>query len=114
METPELQQQFFNYLKNELPSHLSLVDELCDLLDLSTDSVYRRIRGEKPVTLLELKKLCEHYHISLDQVLLLKNDSVVFHAPEINKESLDFTEYLEGLLVNIKYFNSFKNKRILY
>src|SRR5882724_9475025 len=113
METPELQQQFFNYLKNQLPSHLSLVDELCDLLELSTDSVYRRIRGEKPVTLMELKKLCEHYHISLDQVLLLQNDSFVFHAPEINKENIDFTENLEGLLCYIKFFISFKNKRIL-
>lgn len=114
MEAPELQQQFFNYLKHEFPSHLSLVDELCDLLDLSADSVYRRIRGEKPVTLMELKKLCEHYHISLDQVLLLQNDSVVFHAPEINDEILDFTVYLEGLLANIKNFNSFTNKRLLY
>jgi len=114
METPELQQQFFNHLKNQLPSHLSLVDELCDLLDLSTDSVYRRIRGEKPVTLMELKKLCEHYRISLDQVLLLQNDSVVFHAPEINKDSVDLTGYLEGLLAYVKYFNSFKHKRILY
>jgi len=114
METPELQQQFFNHLKNQLPSHLSLVDELCELLELSTDSVYRRIRGEKPVSLMELKKLCEHYRISLDQVLLLQNDSVVFHAPEINKETIDFTGYLEGLLAYLKYFNSFKQKRILY
>lgn len=44
METPQLQQELFKHLKEKLPSHLSLVDELCDLLNLSADSVYRRIR----------------------------------------------------------------------
>ncbi|HQZ76089.1 MAG TPA: helix-turn-helix domain-containing protein, partial [Chitinophagaceae bacterium] len=72
METNHLQQQLFSHLKENLPAHLSLVDELCDLLDLSADSVYRRIRGEKPITLSELKKICEHYHLSLDQLLQLK------------------------------------------
>ncbi|MEI9809220.1 MAG: hypothetical protein WDO16_15910 [Bacteroidota bacterium] len=47
MDTNELQQQLFAYLKENIPAHLSLVDELCDLLDLGADSVYRRIRGEK-------------------------------------------------------------------
>ena len=42
METNEVQQQLFSYLKENLPPHLSVVDELCDLLDLSADSVYRR------------------------------------------------------------------------
>ncbi len=51
METIELQQQLFQHLKENLPAHLSLVDELCSLLNLSADSVYRRIRGEKPITL---------------------------------------------------------------
>ena len=78
METNELQQQLFVYLKENTPPHLSLVDELCDLLDLSNDSVYRRIRGEKPITLTELKKICEHYHVSIDQLLQLENNTILF------------------------------------
>ncbi|MEO7984730.1 MAG: helix-turn-helix domain-containing protein, partial [Bacteroidota bacterium] len=69
MENNEVQQQLFNILKENLPPHLSLVDELGSLLGLSADSVYRRIRGEKPIDLFELKKICEHYHLSLDQLL---------------------------------------------
>lgn len=114
METQHLQQQLFRHLKESLPSHLSLVDELCHLLDLSADSVYRRIRGEKPVTLIELKQICEHYHISLDQLLQLKNDSVLFQAPGIAHRSIPFADHMRGMLEQFKYFNSFKQREIYY
>src|SRR5258706_5287500 len=114
METYEIQQQFFNHLKGVLPPHLSLVDELCDLLGLSADSVYRRIRGEKPIALSELKMICEKYHISLDHVLQLQNDSVVFQAPEIDRQELSFPDYMKGIISQLKYFNSFEKKQLLY
>jgi hypothetical protein len=114
MNTIELQQQLFSHLKENLPPHLSLVDELCDLLDLSADSVYRRIRGEKPITLFELKKICEHYHLSLDQLLQLQNESVLFDAPGMNGAPGEFIDYMKGMLVQFKYFNSFKTKQIQY
>ena len=114
METSELQQQLFNHLKERLPSHLSLVDSLCDLLDLSSDSVYRRIRGEKPITLNELKKICEHYNLSLDQLLQLQNDSVLFQSPGIMEDHEDFINYMKRGLAQFKYFNSFKKAEILY
>lgn len=112
METHEVQQQLFGYLKENLPPHLSVVDELCDLLDLSTDSVYRRIRGEKPITLFELKKICEHYHLSLDQMLQLQNESVLFDAPGMNGATEEFIDYLKAMLAQFKYFTSFKTKEI--
>jgi hypothetical protein len=114
METQQLQQQLFRHLKESLPAHLSLVDELCHLLDLSADSVYRRIRGEKPVTLIELKQICEHYHISLDQLLQLKNDSVLFQAPGITHHTIPFADHMRGMLEQFKYFNSFKQREIYY
>ena len=114
MQATELQQQFFSYLKSVLPPHISMVDELTDLLNISYDSVYRRIRGEKPLALNELRNICEHYHISLDQVLQLQNDTVVFKAPDINHNGLPFEEYLKGMLAQLKYFNSFQQKKMLY
>jgi hypothetical protein len=114
METSELQQQLFSYLKEHIPPHISLVDELCDLLDLSHDSVYRRIRGEKPITLTELKSICEHYHLSIDQLLQLENDSVLFDAPGMNGKPGNFTDYMKGMLRQFKYFNSFANREMYY
>jgi len=114
MNATDLQQQLFNHLKSVLPPHISMVDELTDLLQISYDSVYRRIRGEKPLALNELRQICEHYHISLDQVLQLQNDAVVFKAPDINHNGLPFEEYLKGMHAQLKYFNSFKEKKMLY
>ncbi|MEO6219835.1 MAG: hypothetical protein ABIO81_05365 [Ginsengibacter sp.] len=57
MTDSDLQKELFISIKRALPSNISLVDAIGDLLKLSYDSVYRRIRGEKPVTLNELKIL---------------------------------------------------------
>jgi hypothetical protein len=114
MEPLTIQQQVFNNLKNALPPHLSLVDELSGLLGISPDSVYRRLRGEKPLTLQELKTICEKYHISLDQMLHLKTDAVVFHAPEIGKAPSSINDYLLGFLNQLKHINSFEQKQMLY
>jgi hypothetical protein len=114
MESTELQQQLFSYLKKNMPPHLSLVDELCELLDLGTDSVYRRIRGEKPITLSELKKVCEHFHVSIDQLLHLQNESAFFEAPGINNVPGDFVDYLKEILQKFRHFNTFRNKNIQY
>src|SRR5687768_13319789 len=109
MESNELQQQLFKHLKETIPAHVSLVDELCELLELSPDSVYRRLRGEKPVSFTELQKICLHYHLSLDHILHLSNESVLFDAPGMNNESSDFLDYLKAMLGQMKYFNTFKS-----
>jgi hypothetical protein len=114
MITTDLQQHLFQLIKASLPAHISMADELTELLNLSHDSVYRRIRGEKPLALNELKHICEHYHISLDQVLQLQNDTVVFQAPEINHKIIPFWEMLKGMLQQLKYFNSFEKRQMLY
>jgi hypothetical protein len=114
METKQLQQELFKHLKETLPPHLSLADELCNLLNLSADSAYRRIRGEKPITLNELKQICEHYHISIDQLLQLKTDSVLFRAPGITNGAGPFADYMQGMLAQFQYFNSFKQAELHY
>jgi hypothetical protein len=114
MEAIEMQQQFFNLLKNSLPSHVSMADELALKMGLSHDSVYRRIRGEKPLSMSELKMLCRQYNISMDQVLELQTNTVVFNAGDINIEDLPFGDYLRNMLAQLKYFNSFKKRSMRY
>ncbi|MBL7699210.1 MAG: hypothetical protein JNK79_13680 [Chitinophagaceae bacterium] len=113
MNSADLQQIFFSNLKNVVPANISLVDEIAEILDIGYDSVYRRIRGEKPITLGELKVLCDRYQLSLDQVLQLNNDSIVFQAPGINND-IDFNGYLTGILAEFRYFNSFGVREMFY
>lgn len=114
MEANELQQQLFAKVKSQLPPHLSLADELANLLNISSDSVYRRIRGEKQITLAELKSICTHFKISLDQLMHLQSSSVVFDAPGLNGQSGPFINYMKAMLAQFKYFNSFRETKIHY
>lgn len=110
----EMQQQLFNLLKKKLPVHISLVDELADLLNISVDSAYRRIRGEKPITFYELKVICEHYQLSVDRLLELKNDTVLFNAPGLDEPPKSFADYLKAVLNQLHSFDGFQHRQIFY
>jgi len=114
MDQPGVQQVFFQHVKANLAAHLSLVDEVADLLNISNDSAYRRIRGEKPLSFEELKSLCSHYRISLDQLFQLNNDSFLFSGPLTNKDNFGLDKYLEHLLIQLNYFNSFEHRELYY
>ena len=114
MTPGNLQRDLFAHIKNTLPSHISMVDELAALLDISYDSVYRRIRGEKPITLDELKLLCEKFNLSLDQVLQLRSNKILFTDPEAHGDVKNFKQYIGGLLLAFEQFAQFKQREMLY
>jgi hypothetical protein len=78
MNPAELQIQIIQQLKTKIPSDKSVVDELATILDVSTDSAYRRIRGEKLLTIDELHKLSIHFKLSVDQLFGLQADEFLF------------------------------------
>ena len=108
------QQLFFQHIKDILPPHLSLVDEVAERLDISNDSAYRRIRGEKAISFEELRNLCTHYRISLDQLLHLKSDTLLFEGKFIDQANFDFDGYLNDLGQLLAYTASFERKEILF
>jgi hypothetical protein len=114
MSTSELQVQIFQHIKTKLPLHLSLVDELAKVLDVSTDSAYRRIRGEKPLSLEEIYKLCVQYGLSLDSLLSLRSDAFMFKGNFVNPHIFKFGEYLANVVQQVKYMNGFKQKSMTY
>ena len=113
MEATNIQLLFFGHIRSSLPPHLSLVDEVAELLNISNDSAYRRIRGEKGISFEELQVLCSHYKISLDQFLHLQSDAFIFSGKLKPDSNSVFENYLEDVLKNFQSFNSFK-KRHLY
>lgn len=114
MATSEIQIQFFQHIRNILPPYKSLVDEISDLLEISNDSAYRRIRGEKFIDLEEIKKISQHFSISLDQVFNLETNAIVFHG-KLNSFTKDSFEYwLEDVLKQFQLLHAQKNKHIYY
>ena len=112
MEATNVQVLFFQHIKNSLPPHLSLVDEVAEVLNISNDSAYRRIRGEKAIAFEELQVLCSKYKISLDQFLHLQSDAFIFSGKLRTDSKNVFEDYLADVLNNFMYFNSFKKRHI--
>lgn len=114
MESTNIQVSFFNHIKSILPPHLSFVDEVAELLNISNDSAYRRIRGEKPITLDEVERLSSHFKISLDQFLHLQTDSFIFSGNLADSKNFVFEKWMEAILGQMKYMNSFTEKHLYY
>src|SRR5687768_15452720 len=114
LDRNNIQVSFFQHLKSQLPPHLSLVDEIADLLNISTDSAYRRIRGEKPIAFEELQKICVHYHVSLDQFLHLQTDSFVFSGKLATSSDSFYETWINKLLQDLTFMNTFEKKHFYY
>jgi hypothetical protein len=114
MNTAALQVQLFQYIKTRMGAESSLVEELAAVLNISTDSAYRRIRGEKPVSIEELYLLCTRYQLSLDTLMNLKTDTIPFLGKFVDPTSFRFEEYLTSVGQQLKHIASFKNRAIYY
>ena len=56
-----------------------MVQELADVLQISNESVYRRLRGASSFTLEEMWKLRQEYQLSLDELLDDDNQTTPEH-----------------------------------
>lgn len=114
MFEPDIQQIFFREIKASLPPHISLVDSVAELINISNDSAYRRIRGEKPLSFEEIKTLCAHYHVSLDKLFHLNNNSYLFTGQLTDRDSFGVDQFLDFLLKQLNYFNTFEHRELYY
>ncbi|MEO7923247.1 MAG: helix-turn-helix domain-containing protein [Chitinophagaceae bacterium] len=114
MTTTLAQDFLFQRIKEMLPQHISMVDTVSEILNVSSDSAYRRIRGETPLVLEEAKQLCDHYHLSLDQLLSITSGTINFQNVRINLQTYKFEKYLADLIKQVQHFSSFIEKEIIY
>jgi plasmid maintenance system antidote protein VapI len=114
MDNAPAQLLLFNHLKSAVPAHVSFVDDIAGLLGISNDSAYRRIRGEKPISLDEVQILCNNYKVSMDQLLNLKNNTVLFSGNRVDHVSFRFSSYLQDITDNLLLFKTFKNAQIYF
>ena len=100
-----LQKRLFKQIREQLPEHLSLVDEVSDLLGISSDSSYRRIRGEKQLLLEELYKLCVNFKISVDSFIKNPIDTLPFTHVSVDEDIFTLEDYLGMLLDQARSIN---------
>ncbi|MDP1622701.1 MAG: helix-turn-helix domain-containing protein [Bacteroidales bacterium] len=109
-----IQEILFQSVKGKLAPNISFVHDLSELLGISYDSAYRRIRGEKELSLEELKTICIHYEISADALFNLKSNHVIFNSLAIGEDGFDIEKWLRSILKAIRQVHDAKEKEIIY
>lgn len=114
MEGKPAQDFLFQRIREMIPQQISLVDTVSGILNVSSDSAYRRIRGETPLVLEEAKTLCNHYNLSLDQLLNIHSSSTLFQTNFISNDGYSFERYLKDLLDQLKWIEGATKKEIIF
>ena len=110
----KLQNYLFELIKKQLPPNITLVDTIADLLEVSNDSSYRRLRGETLLNIGELMLLCNHFKISIDAINTQLSDSVNFKYRPLPADDTSLPLYLNGVLEDMKMISAVENKQIVF
>jgi hypothetical protein len=115
LSTESAQLRLMANLKAALPENISLVEELADVLQLSNDSAYRRIRGETAISIDELAVICRHFKLSFD-AFISNNDTglVTFSYQRFNNGLDSYKTYLLNVLADLQKTLSCETKKITY
>ncbi|MGC4020935.1 MAG: helix-turn-helix transcriptional regulator [Cyclobacteriaceae bacterium] len=112
--TDSIQSSFLEQVRSRLPANLSFVDELAEILSISRDSAYRRMRGETVLSLDEVKIICNHFGVSLDSLLSPSAQMVSFQLRAWDEGEFTFDKYLNSILGNLEMISSFPEKHLIY
>ena len=67
----------FSLIQKTLPPNFNMGSVISELLNISHDAAYRRIRGDKSIDFEEAVLLCNHFHISLDSLAKVSDEKSI-------------------------------------
>src|SRR5690349_25120581 len=100
VSTDSVQTRLLEQVRQRLPENITLADELAEVLSISKDSAYRRIRGETVLSLDESKKLCEYSGVSIDALFSPTSKTVPF-LDNAAGANLTLEQWLNSILKNL-------------
>ena len=110
-----IQLKFFEKLKQIVPANISLANEIADVLEISADGAYRRMRSESVLSMDELVKLCRHYKIPPDVIVSSdENSSAIFQFRKMINDEIGFEDYLKNIYNDLQKINAATPKQIIY
>src|SRR5579872_930811 len=109
-----VQVKFFEKLKQSVPQNVSIANDIADVLEISADGAYRRMRGESVLSMDELVKLCRHYKISPDVIASTDDTSATFHFQKMIHDEKGFEDYFKNILSDLQKINASNPKQIIY
>ena len=114
MNAVEIQLSIFEWLQRHAVVKEPLVYELAELFNVSQDSIYRRMRAEKMMTLEEILMLYDAYGFSLEDVLSSSKTRLVFGFQPITQDAFNFIDYLEYINNMLEGIAKAKSKTLYY
>jgi len=111
--TKKIQDQLLELVKFKMSPGDSISHVLGDVLSISQDAAYRRLRNETPLTINEVKQLCTSFDISFDSLLQLKKGNVAFGYMPLNAFDFSLESYLEGILKAFQNLKSLDDPKII-
>jgi hypothetical protein len=109
-----IQEKLLGLIHDQIPDKFSYVDELSELLHISADSVYRRLRGETLLSITEIQELCMHFNLSFDSVCGLESTGLVSFQYAPVKGAENFMNYLTSMRDVLKNIEHKGNGHITY
>ncbi len=97
----KLQHALFEKILFTFKKKSEAITALSILLNVQSNAVYKRIRGDTPLTPDELTLLVQHFNISIDALLNKETDIVLFSYPSLVNKPKNFADYLNNLSVQI-------------
>ena len=113
-EKTPVQVAFFDKLKQALPASISIAADLADILEISADGAYRRMRGETVLSVDEMVKICRHYKIPPDILGGGDGTSTTFQHKSLENTEQGIEEYLKKILSDLKRINTAVPRQIIY
>ncbi|MBL7804262.1 MAG: hypothetical protein JNL02_11040 [Saprospiraceae bacterium] len=114
MPEASLQQKIFDLILSRYARRADAVSALCALLDTTKDPVYRRLRGDTPLTPDELALLARHYHLSLDAVVYGQGDNLLCNFNAFSQQVRDFADYLQGYVTDLEKMRRLTDLHLYY
>jgi transcriptional regulator with XRE-family HTH domain len=111
--TQDLQSNFFQKIKDILSPNASFADELADVLGVSKDSVYRRIRNETSLSLEEIIILSEHFKVPFDLSEKQESNAVTFTYKSLENQN-DFKTYIQSIITDLSQIIQSDDKMVTY
>ena len=109
-----IQELFIQRVKSALPPNVSFVDELADLLRVSNDSAYRRIRCETLFNIEEISLICKHFRVSFDPDVQHMSNKVTFDYLKLDDKKENFKLWLSFIAGDVKKIGTSINNQIIY
>ncbi len=110
----QIQKELFEKIKLLLPPNVSMVHAVSEVLGLSYDSTYRRIRGEKFLAIDELVKLASNFGLSIDNICMPDNQFITFDHHAMDPANFRFKDWVATILNDLIRIKEAPTKHILY